>query len=317
MAVKSIYLAGGCFWGVEGYFSKISGIISTKAGYANGNLENPTYEQVCEGDTNCAEAIYIEYDDKTISLESVINHFLDIIDPTALNRQGNDVGTQYRSGIYYTDEKDRLLIQRILNNTQKKYAIPIAVELGEIKSFYPAEEYHQKYLDKNPFGYCHIDMSKIKKYLKYKKPDEDEIKEKLSSEEFEITQKSATEAPYSSQYDNFFEEGIYVDIVTGEPLFSSTDKFNSGCGWPAFSKPIEKSNIIEKDDDSYGMIRTEVRSDIGNSHLGHLFDDGPKETGGQRYCINGAALKFIPLKNMEKEGYADYLYLFKKKDTPI
>lgn len=312
---KKIYLAGGCFWGIEAYFSKLPGIMSAISGYANGKTENPSYEEVCTGETGFTEAVLIEYVPAETSLERILNHFFEIINPTTLNRQGNDAGTQYRSGIYYEDESDKTVILKILRKEAKKYAVPIVTEAEKIKNFYPAEEYHQKYLDKNPFGYCHIDMSKVKKYAKFKKPAENEIKEKLTDIEYTVTQQSGTEMPYTGKYDDFFEEGIYVDIVTGEPLFSSADKYNSGCGWPAFSKPIEKRNIIELEDDSHGMIRTEVRSDIGNSHLGHVFEDGPADKGGLRYCINSASLRFIPFKDMEKEGYADYLYLFKHKDN--
>lgn len=306
-----IYLAGGCFWGVEAYFSKLPGVLKTEVGYANGSVKDPTYELVSEGDTNFAETVLVEYDSKKISLQKILSHYFDVVDVTTMNRQAHDIGTQYRSGIYYVNDKDREIIESAINNEQKKHKNKIVTEVKKLENFYVAEEYHQKFLEKNPDGYCHIDLSKVKKYEKYKKPSMAEIKRQLSDIQYKVTQENATEKPFSSKYDKNFEEGIYVDIITGEPLFSSTDKYDAGCGWPSFTRPINKKFIDEREDNSHGMKRTEVRSYIGNSHLGHVFNDGLTDKGGHRYCINGAALKFIPLKNMEKEGYREYLYLFK------
>lgn len=306
-----IYLAGGCFWGVEAYFSKLPGVLRTTSGYANGKIENPTYKEVSTGETGFVETVEIEYDKNIISLEEILDHYFDIVDPTTLNRQAHDIGTQYRSGIYYKNDEDKIIIEKTLKEEQKKYKEKIVTEAEKLTNFYKAEEYHQKYLDKNPGGYCHIDLSKANKYQKYKKSTKSELKQKLTDIQYKVTQEAETEKPFTSEYEKNFEDGIYVDIATGEPLFSSKDKYDAGCGWPSFSKPIDKSALKEKKDVSYGMIRTEVKSKIGNSHLGHLFDDGPKDLGGHRYCINGAALKFIPVKNLKKEGYEEYLYLFK------
>lgn len=305
-----IYLAGGCFWGLEAYFSKLPGVIKTDAGYANGKIQNPTYEQVCEGDTDFAEAVMIEYHPMEISLDDILWHYFDIVDLTTLNRQGNDTGTQYRSGIYYVNDKDKEIIEHAIKAEQTKHKSPIVTEVKKLENFYEAEEYHQKYLDKNPGGYCHIDLSKVEKFQKYKKPSAGELKKKLSEIQYNVTQKGHTERPFSSEYDKKFEEGIYVDVVTGEPLFSSTNKYNAGCGWPSFSKPIDKKSVKEKEDNSLAMKRTEVKSSVGGSHLGHVFNDGPKDKGGQRYCINGAALKFIPKKDLKKAGYGEYIHLF-------
>lgn len=297
---KKIYLAGGCFWGIEAYFSKIPGVIKTTAGYANGNGNNPTYETMAHD--KFVETVEIEYNPNVISLTDILNHFFDIIDPTSLNRQGADIGTQYRSGIYYIDEEDMNLILKVIEREIEKSSEPIVVEVQNLENFYPAEEYHQKYLEKNPNGYCHINLSKIKNYSK---PSNEELKKQLNEIQYNVTQKNATERPFTSVYEKNFQDGIYVDITTGEPLFSSKDKFDAGCGWPSFTKPIKKKFVKEKEDNSFGMQRKEVRSCLGDSHLGHVFNDGPN--GNLRYCINGAALRFIPVEEMEKEGYGEYL----------
>lgn len=309
--ISKIYLAGGCFWGVEAYFSKLPGITYTEVGYANGKTQNPTYQEVSTGETNFAETVFIKYNKKKISLSDILSHYFDIVDLTTLNRQAHDTGTQYRSGIYYVNDQDKEVIINAIKGEQKKYKEPIVTEIKKLENFYTAEEYHQKYLDKNPGGYCHIDLSKVSNYGKFKKPTTEDLKKNLTDIQYNVTQKGATEKPFSSEYDKNFEEGIYVDIVTKEPLFSSTDKYDAGCGWPSFTRPINKTFVKEKEDKSLWMKRTEVRSDIGDSHLGHVFDDGPKDKGGQRYCINGAALKFIPKSELLKQGYEEYLYLFK------
>lgn len=308
--MRQIYLAGGCFWGVEAYFSKIPGVISTKTGYANGKFENPTYEQVSTGKTGFAETVMVEYDFGRISLQEILHHFFSIIDPTTLNYQGNDIGEQYRSGVYYVDDSDKAVIENMVSKESEKYDVPIVVEVNKLENFYPAEEYHQKYLEKNPSGYCHIDLSRIEKYTRYKKPSHTELKKNLTDIQYKVTQEGETELPFSSELDRHFEEGIYVDVVTGEPLFSSKDKFECECGWPSFVKPILDGVVKERTDNSHGMIRMEVRSSIGDSHLGHVFEDGPIEKTGLRYCINGAALRFIHKNELEKEGYEDLLYMF-------
>lgn len=300
-----IYLAGGCFWGMQGYFDKINGVIKTDVGYANGKSASTSYKELHK--TMHAETLHLIYDKNKISLNEILRHFIRVIDPTSLNRQGNDVGTQYRSGIYYVDVESGKEAISFIKEISKFYEKPIVVEVEPLRNYTLAENYHQKYLEKNPNGYCHIDLNLAKTPLEriYNKPNDDEIRKNLSEISYQVTQENATEMPFSSKYDDFYEKGIYVDIVSKEPLFSSSDKFNAGCGWPSFSKPIGKIN--EKKDFSHGMIRTEVRSKFANSHLGHVFNDGPKSKGGLRYCINGAALKFIPLKKMEEKGYKDYI----------
>ena len=282
-----IYLAGGCFWGVEAFISRLKGVNQTEVGYANGIDLAPTYEKVSTGKTGHAETVKATYNPEIISLEEILENFFRIIDPfSKKNRQGPDVGTQYRTGIYWQEDSQREAVMRFLSEKQRQFKKRIAVEARPIGSFYPAEEYHQKYLEKNPQGYCHVDLNLI----------DDKEFDHLSREEYEITQLSLTEAPFANRYDDFFKEGVYVDVVDGEVLFSSEDKFDSGCGWPAFSKPISDDVIIKHRDFSHGTTRIEVRSAKANSHLGHLFHDGPG--GSPRYCINSAALKFIPKEDM-------------------
>ncbi|MBQ7606545.1 MAG: peptide-methionine (S)-S-oxide reductase MsrA [Desulfovibrionaceae bacterium] len=318
---KEIYFAGGCFWGVQEYFSRIPGVLKTTSGYANGMKANPTYKEVCTGRTGHAETVRVEYDPQRVSLKTLATQFFAIIDPVSVNRQGNDIGTQYRTGMYYTDESDKKILEKVKESEQTKYKKQLAVELLALTSFYPAEDYHQDYLKKNPYGYCHISFDSLKNLpkedisisvdpKKYSKPDKDTLKSKLSAIEYNVTQNGATELAFTGKLWNMKEKGIYVDIVTGEPLFLSTDKFESGTGWPSFTKPISPEVIQEKTDTSYGMLRTEVRSRVGNSHLGHVFDDGPKKTGGLRYCINSASLRFIPFKEMESAGYGEFIPLF-------
>lgn len=315
---KEIYLAGGCFWGIEKYFSLVNGVISTEVGYANGKTNNPTYEDVSYNNSGHAETIKIIYNNKEVSLKFLLELFYEIIDPTSLNKQGNDVGIQYRTGIYYTNKDDLSIIVDSMNALKSKYEKEIMIEVLPLKNYYKAEEYHQKYLDKNPLGYCHISKKEFDKAkvvidyeTKYKIPSQDELKSKLTELQYDVTQNNKTEKPYTNEYNDNFDKGIYVDITTGEPLFLSNDKFNSSCGWPSFSKPIDKNIILEKQDLSFGMNRVEVRSKHSNSHLGHVFNDGPIFKGGLRYCINSASLKFIPIEKMQELGYG-YLIKFIK-----
>lgn len=279
-----IYLAGGCFWGVEAFISRLKGVNQTEVGYANGRDLAPTYEKVCTGKTGHAETVKATYNPQIITLEEILEKFFSIIDPYTRNHQGPDIGTQYRTGIYWQEDFQGEIVLNFLKQKQRESQKRIVVEAYPISSFYPAETYHQKYLEKNPGGYCHIDLNQI----------DDKEFEHLTKEEYEITQLAMTEPPFSGKYNNFFEEGVYVDVVNGEVLFSSEDKFDSGCGWPAFSKPISDNVITKNRDFSHGTTRIEVRSAKSNAHLGHLFHDGPG--GSPRYCINSAALKFIPKK---------------------
>lgn len=305
--MKEIYLAGGCFWGMQKYLSSVCGVAETETGYANGPDKAPTYEQVCRNSGH-AETVRVKYDPQKVSLAFLLRLYFDAIDPTSVNRQGGDSGIQYRTGIYYTDEKDLPVIRAEIDSLQKTLAKPVAVEVLPLKNFYPAEDYHQDYLDKNPGGYCHISPAKIRRAAEaVERPDRKTLKEKLTPIQYEVTQNAATEPPFRNEYWETDRPGIYVDVITGEPLFTSRDKFDSGCGWPSFSRPISQELVAERKDLSHGMIRTEVRSRTGGAHLGHVFPDGPRELGGLRYCINSAALRFIPKEEMEREGYGDWL----------
>lgn len=319
---KVIYFAGGCFWGTEHFFQQVRGVVHTEVGYANGNTKKPTYKQVTTGTTGFAEAVKVTYDPKAIDFELLIDLFLQTIDPTTLNRQANDVGTQYRSGIYYVDKEDQFIITQKINELAKQYTKEIVVEVEPLRNFYDAETYHQKYLDKNPGGYCHIgaDLFELarkanpKKKQVYQRQEKEVLKQTLSPIQYEVTQNNGTEQAYSNELWKEFREGIYVDITTGEPLFISTDKYDAGCGWPSFTKPIDTKLVEEKEDNTHGMQRTEVRSATGDAHLGHVFNDGPKDKGGLRYCINGASLRFIPKEEMKAQGYEKYIPLLQKKN---
>lgn len=257
-----------------------------------------------------------------ISLNEVLLHFFRIIDPTSLNRQGNDRGTQYRTGIYSTDPADQAIAQAALSQLQQQYKQPIVVENTPLVHFYEAEDYHQDYLTKNPNGYCHVDLRLADKPLEqstrstpiydpsqFVKPSAAQLRQQLSELEFHVTQNNGTERAFTHAYDDFYEPGLYVDIVSGEPLFSSSDKYDSGCGWPSFVKPIAPEAVTEHEDLSYNMRRIEVRSALADSHLGHVFPDGPRDRGGLRYCINGASLRFIPLDQMVQQGYGPWVHL--------
>ena len=309
---SEIWLAGGCFWGVEAYFARIPGVVKTTVGYANGKTDNPAYRDIPH--TGHAEAVHIIYDTKKVGLGTLLSCFFRIIDPTAVDRQGNDRGTQYRTGIYYARDEDLPVIHGAVDAERKKHKSPVATEVKRLENYTIAEDYHQKYLEKNPGGYCHIDLSSLPDETQqdaetYKKPAADAIKSALTEQQYYVTQQSGTEAPFENEYWDNHAKGIYVDIVTGEPLFVSDDKFDSGCGWPSFTRPIEDNALHERADTSHGMHRTEARSRIGDSHLGHVFTDGPRDKGGLRYCINSASLRFIPLDRMEEEGYGKYIAL--------
>lgn len=306
---RIIYLAGGCFWGLEAYMERIQGVTDAVSGYANGKGDTTNYQLLHA--TDHAETVKVTYDPNKISLDKLLQYYFRVIDPTSINKQGNDRGRQYRTGIYYQNEQDKAVIEAALKTLQSKYQEPIQIEVEPLKNYVEAEEYHQDYLKKNPNGYCHIDIKKADEPLiddkKYPKPSDAELKQKLTALQYDVTQGKHTERSFSNEYWDNFAPGIYVDITTGEPLFSSKDKFESGCGWPSFTKPIAAEVAEYQRDNSFNMTRIEVLSRSGHAHLGHVFDDGPRDKGGLRYCINSASIKFIPLDEMEKQGYGDLI----------
>ncbi|WP_438349335.1 peptide-methionine (R)-S-oxide reductase MsrB [Paenibacillus sp. FA6] len=315
--LSTIYFAGGCFWGVEAYMSRIYGVSDVTSGYANGTGENPTYDDVIAGNRGFAETVEVKYDPERVSLANLVTKYFKVIDPTSLNKQGNDRGVQYRTGIYYKDEAEAPIIMDMVKQEQDKYDKNIVTEVLLLENYYLAEDYHQDYLVKNPNGYCHIDLSILDNQeipmeekvvieidpAMYPKPSDEVLKSKLTDEQYQVAVLQDTEHAFSNEYWDQYEPGIYVDVATGEPLFSSKDKYDSGCGWPSFTKPIIPEVVTYDEDTQYNMVRTEVRSRAGDIHLGHVFDDGPEDQGGKRYCINSASIQFIPLADMEKEGY--------------
>ena len=311
--MAEIYLAGGCFWGLEEYFSRITGVTDTTVGYANGQVESTNYQLIHQ--TDHAETVQVTYDENLVSLREILLYYFRVIDPLSINKQGNDVGRQYRTGIYYTKDIDVSVINEVVKEQERQFGQKIAVEVEPLRHYVLAEDYHQDYLKKNPSGYCHINVNDAYQPLvdpgQYEKPSENALKENLSEEAYQVTQHAATERPFQNEYFATFEEGIYVDVTTGEPLFFAGDKFDSGCGWPSFTRPIAKDVIKYYQDKSHGMERIEVRSRSGNAHLGHVFTDGPQDQGGLRYCINSAALRFIKKEDMEQAGYG-YLLSYMK-----
>jgi peptide methionine sulfoxide reductase msrA/msrB len=333
-ASRTATFAGGCFWCMEPPFEQLEGVISVVSGYAGGTRENPAYEEVASGKTKHVEAVQITYDPERISYEKLLDVFWRQIDPTDAGGSFVDRGPQYRSVIFFhsDQQKDLAEASRARIDASGRFSDPVSTEIRPYTTFYPAEAYHQDYHRKRPLRY------KIYRYrsgrdafieenwenrtgpgdqaaihpeanASWVKPSKKEIKNRLSELQYHVTLENGTEPPFENAYWDNREPGIYVDIVSGEPLFSSSDKFKSGTGWPSFTRPIDPDAVVEKPDVSLFMTRTEVRSRIAGSHLGHVFDDGPPPTG-KRYCMNSAALRFIPADQLDAEGYGQYKNLF-------
>ncbi|HHU19464.1 MAG TPA: peptide-methionine (R)-S-oxide reductase MsrB [Bacilli bacterium] len=308
--------AGGCFWCMVEPFDQQPGIISVISGYTGGDKVNPTYEEVSLHTTGHYEAVQITYDPELFPYQKLVELFWQQIDPTDPGGQFNDRGQSYQTAIFYHDEAQKQIAEQSKQTLEDsgKFNQPIVTKILPAKIFYPAEESHQDYYKKNRFHYQLYKKGSgredfINQHWKAKF-SQAELKEKLTPIQYHVTQENGTERPFQNEYHDLEEEGIYVDIISGEPLFSSLDKYDAGCGWPSFTKPINRNELDELLDTSHGMRRIEVRSKAADSHLGHIFDDGPIEEGGMRYCINSAALRFVPLAKLDEEGYGRLKKLF-------
>lgn len=330
--LRKATFAGGCFWCTEADFEKVAGVVAVVSGYTGGKTADPTYAEVSAGRSGHIEAVQVLYDPAKTSYKELLDVFWRHVDPTDPGGQFVDRGPQYRAAVFYEDAEQKQLAEESKKALDRsgRFKKPVVTEILPLGAFYRAEDYHQDYYRKNSLNYsAYRQGSGRDQFIKqawagesgkqtssgagrYGKPGEDELRRRLTPFQYQVTQENATEPPFENELWDNKREGLYVDIVSGEPLFSSTDKFDSGTGWPSFTRPVAPEFIVEKQDRSHFMVRTEVRSKFADSHLGHLFPDGPPP-GGLRYCINSTSLRFIPREDLEKEGYGEYRGLFDKK----
>ncbi|MFB5284050.1 peptide-methionine (S)-S-oxide reductase MsrA [Peribacillus sp. Hz7] len=307
--------AGGCFWCMVSPFDELPGVKGVISGYTGGHKTNPTYEEVCTDTTGHYEVVQISFDSAVMSYQKLLDLFWQQIDPTDAAGQFNDRGLSYRTAIFFHSEEQRILAETSKAKLAKsgRFKKPIVTAVLPAEPFYKAEEKHQHYYKRNPFHYnLYKEGSGRAKFIREnwkKRKSDEELRKELTPIQYEVTRKNATEPPFQNEYWNHTEEGIYVDIISGEPLFSSIDKYDAGCGWPSFTKPLRRSELEEKFDTSHGMRRIEVRAKASDAHLGHVFDDGPGPDRA-RYCINSAALRFVPKNKLQEKGYGEFLSLF-------
>lgn len=319
--------SGGCFWCTEADFEKTDGVIEAISGFVGdaSDTQPPTYSEVSSGGTTFREAAQVYYNPQVVSYDQLLDVYWRHIDPTDEGGQFTDRGFQYTTTIFYQSEEERIAAEHSRESLMghEKIDDRIVTAILPFTRFFPAEDYHQDYYKKNPIRYSYyrsgsgrdrfIETTWGDGLLRAQHHDQNRLESRLTPLQYRVTQLDATEPPFNNAYWDNHAEGIYVDIVDGTPLFSSLDKFDSGTGWPSFTKPIDATNVTLHEDTKLLLKRTEVRSTNANSHLGHVFNDAPAELGGVRYCINSAALRFIPKEELVDE-YALYLSLFEKNE---
>ncbi|NTW05983.1 MAG: peptide-methionine (S)-S-oxide reductase MsrA [Peptococcaceae bacterium] len=308
--------AGGCFWCMVKPFEDLPGVLQVFSGYTGGEKENPTYQEVCSNSTGHFEAVKVIFDPNQLEYKDLLEVFWKQIDPTDGGGQFFDRGTSYRTAIFYHDEEQRKAALKSKDELDNSgiFQDPVVTMIIPATTFYLAEEYHQQYYRKNPEHYRQYSIGSgrdafVREKSDLVRPDFTKRKTQLDSMQYYVTQENGTEPAFKNKYWDNKREGLYVDVVSGEPLFTSLDKYDSGCGWPSFTIPLYQGRLVEKEDLSHNLQRIEVRSKTADSHLGHLFRDGP-EPNGLRYCINSAALRFIAREDLIREGYGEYLEIF-------